>query len=59
MTVVLHHSASLDHRTPHGHPERPERMQAVLKSLDVPAFSGLDRRSPEPASLETVMLAHR
>jgi acetoin utilization deacetylase AcuC-like enzyme len=58
MTVLLHHSSALEHRTPHGHPERPERMQAVLQCLDAPAFAALDRRAPEPASLETVMLAH-
>lgn len=58
MTVLLHHPAALDHRTPHGHPERPQRMQAVLQSLETPAFAALDRRSPEPADLETVMLAH-
>ncbi|KQT14861.1 acetoin utilization protein [Methylobacterium sp. Leaf399] len=58
MTVLFHHAAALAHRTPHGHPERPERMQAVQDALAGPDYAGLDRRSPEPATLETVMLAH-
>jgi acetoin utilization deacetylase AcuC-like enzyme len=58
MTVLFHHAASLEHRTPHGHPERPERMKAVREALATEDFSGLDRRSPEAAALETVFLAH-
>ncbi|GJE16998.1 histone deacetylase family protein [Methylobacterium marchantiae] len=58
MTVLFHHAAALEHRTPHGHPERPERMKAVQEALGMPDFSGLDRRSPEAAALESVFLAH-
>lgn len=58
MTVLFYHEAALAHRTPHGHPERPERMQAVQEALATEAFAGLDRRAPEPATLEQVMLAH-
>ncbi|MDR7038567.1 acetoin utilization deacetylase AcuC-like enzyme [Methylobacterium sp. BE186] len=58
MTILFHHPAALEHRTPHGHPERPERMRAVQKALEAEAFAGLDRRAPEPASLGTVALAH-
>ncbi|WP_019903695.1 histone deacetylase family protein [Methylobacterium sp. 77] len=58
MTVLFHHAAALEHRTPHGHPERPERMKAVQEALGTPDFSRLDRRSPEAAALESVFLAH-
>ncbi|MCJ2046425.1 histone deacetylase family protein [Methylobacterium sp. J-078] len=58
MTILFSHEAARAHRTPLGHPERPERMQAVQDALAPEAFAVLDRRSPEPASLETVALAH-
>ncbi|KQP14014.1 histone deacetylase family protein [Methylobacterium sp. Leaf93] len=58
MTVLFHHAAAFEHRTPHGHPERPERMKAVREALGTADFSGLDRRSPEAAALESVFLAH-
>lgn len=58
MTVLFHHAAAFEHRTPHGHPERPERMKAVQEALETADFSGLDRRSPEAAALESVFLAH-
>lgn len=58
MTVLFHHAAALEHRTPHGHPERPERMRAVTEALSGDAFAGLDRRAPEAASLNAVFLAH-
>ncbi|AWN40417.1 histone deacetylase family protein [Methylobacterium durans] len=58
MTILFHHPAAFEHRTPHGHPERPERMRAVQKALEAEAFAGLDRRAPEPAPLATVTLAH-
>lgn len=58
MTILFTHPASLQHQTPQGHPERPERMRAVEKALAAENFAALDRRLPEPASIETVSLAH-
>ncbi|MHC2002457.1 histone deacetylase family protein [Methylobacterium sp. CM6241] len=58
MTALFHHAAAFEHRTPHGHPERPERMKAVQEALGTADFSGLDRRAPEAAALESVFLAH-
>ncbi|WP_336489513.1 histone deacetylase family protein [Methylobacterium nigriterrae] len=58
MTILFHHPAALEHRTPKGHPERPERMRAVEAALSGEAFAGLDRRAPEPAAVATVALAH-
>ncbi|MCR5858720.1 histone deacetylase family protein [Mesorhizobium sp. J428] len=48
----------LDHLTPPGHPERPDRLRAIEKVLEHEAFSVLDRvQSPmgDPAS---ILLAH-
>jgi acetoin utilization deacetylase AcuC-like enzyme len=58
MTLLFHHPASLEHLTPHGHPERPERMKAVEKALSAETFNALERRLPEPATIATVALAH-
>lgn len=58
MTILFHHPAARAHLTPKGHPERPERMQAVETALAAEGFAGLDRRAPEPAALAAVMLAH-
>jgi acetoin utilization deacetylase AcuC-like enzyme len=58
MTILFHHPIATEHRTPEGHPERPERMRAIEKALADGAFDALDRRQPEPASVETVALAH-
>jgi len=58
MTILFHHPSAVEHRTPPGHPERPERMRAVETALAAEAFQNLDRRLPEPADIETVALAH-
>jgi acetoin utilization deacetylase AcuC-like enzyme len=57
-TILFNHPASLGHATPPGHPERPDRARALEKAFAADAFSALERRSPEPASLDTVALAH-
>ena len=32
-TFLLHHAAFLDHLTPIGHPERPDRLRALHTAL--------------------------
>ncbi len=53
------HPSSLAHEMPAGHPERADRIRAIDEQL---ARSGLTdeliEHSPEPASFETVELAH-
>ena len=45
MTAALFtHPACLGHRTPPGHPERVDRLRAVLSALDAAAFAAFDRR---------------
>ncbi len=59
MTVILFsHPACLGHDTGPGHPERPERLSAVLRALEHPDFNVLIRE-PAPAATEAqLLLAH-
>ncbi|RVC20788.1 histone deacetylase family protein, partial [Mesorhizobium sp. M7A.F.Ca.AU.002.02.1.1] len=49
MTTRLYtHPIFLEHLTPPGHPERPDRLRAIERVLDEEAFAGLDRiQAPE------------
>ena len=59
MTVVLlTHPACLAHEPGAGHPECPERLQAVLAALDHPDFTDLRREEAPQASAEQLALAH-
>jgi acetoin utilization deacetylase AcuC-like enzyme len=57
-TLLLSHQASFDHLTPPGHPERPERMQAVAQALSAQGFDALVRADAPEGDLETVALCH-
>ncbi len=57
-TLLFTHPACLDHDTGHGHPERPDRLRAVLAALDAPDFVALDRRSAPAATREALLRAH-
>lgn len=59
MTTVLYtHPACLEHDPGPGHPERPERLRAVLAALDDKAFAGLERREVPRASKAQLLYAH-
>src|SRR6195952_4099235 len=58
MTLLLSHPASLDHLTPPGHPERPDRIRAVNKVLAEPRFDALVRGAAPEGSLDSVTLCH-
>ncbi len=47
-----------DHRTPPGHPERPERLGALCDALDSYERDGLVRVEPRPASEDELRLNH-
>src|SRR6201988_4349420 len=57
-TLLLTHPASLDHLTPPGHPERPDRIRAVNEILGQSRFDGLVRGEAPEGSLDLVTLCH-
>jgi acetoin utilization deacetylase AcuC-like enzyme len=58
MTLVLTHSACLDHLTPPGHPECSDRLRAVGEVLAEARFDSLARAEAPEGSLDSVMLCH-
>ena len=57
-TLLLSHPACLNHVTPQGHPERPDRLRAIERALEHEKFQGLVREQAPMATLETIALAH-
>ena len=57
-TLLLSHPASLEHLTPPGHPERPDRIRAVAQVLGESRFDRLVRDQAPEGSLDLVTLCH-
>jgi acetoin utilization deacetylase AcuC-like enzyme len=57
-TLLVTHPACLDHLTPLGHPERPDRLRAVERALADPRFAALARAEAPAAAFETIALCH-
>ncbi|HEX3858728.1 MAG TPA: histone deacetylase family protein [Pseudolabrys sp.] len=57
-TLLVSHPACLNHLTPPGHPERPDRLRAIEQVLEHERFSALAREQAPMAPLETVALCH-
>ncbi len=57
-TLLITHPASLNHLTPPGHPERPDRLRAIAQALDADSFQDLKRVEAPTVPLETVALCH-
>ncbi len=57
-TLLLSHPASLDHLTPPGHPERPDRIRAVEEVLGESRFDRLVRGEAPEGDLDLVTLCH-
>jgi acetoin utilization deacetylase AcuC-like enzyme len=57
-TLLVTHPACLNHLTPPGHPERPDRLRAVAEALGGEEFSMLLRAEAPAASFETIALCH-
>jgi acetoin utilization deacetylase AcuC-like enzyme len=57
-TAVITHLACLDHQTGSGHPERPERLRAVLHALEDETFAGLIREQAPEATMEQLTRIH-
>ncbi len=59
MTTRLYtHPIYLEHLTPPGHPERPDRLRAIAKALEHESFETLDRVESPQADPSAVLLAH-
>jgi acetoin utilization deacetylase AcuC-like enzyme len=57
-TLLITHPACLDHLTPLGHPERPDRLRAVASALADEKFNALVRVEAPTAPFETIALCH-
>ncbi|MEX1108868.1 MAG: histone deacetylase family protein, partial [Dongiaceae bacterium] len=57
-TALFTHSACLAHDTGPGHPERIERLQAIVEALADPRFIALDRREAPRASRADLLRVH-
>ena len=57
-TLFISHPASLQHLTPEGHPERPDRIRAINKVFSEERFNPLIRVEAPMTELETVALCH-
>ena len=57
-TLFVTHAACLEHLTPAGHPERPERLRAIERALEAEKFQLLVRVQAPAATLETIALCH-
>jgi acetoin utilization deacetylase AcuC-like enzyme len=57
-TLYISHPACLEHRTPLGHPERPDRLRAVETALENEKFQILARMQAPTVPLETIALCH-
>lgn len=59
MTTRLYtHPIFLEHITPTGHPERPDRLRAIERILDDEAFAALDRQEAPMGDEATVLYCH-
>src|SRR5215472_12602082 len=57
-TLLLTHPACLDHLTPPGHPERPDRLRAINQVLGEERFNPLVRGEAPEGDVDSVALCH-
>jgi acetoin utilization deacetylase AcuC-like enzyme len=57
-TLFITHPACLEHLTPMGHPERPDRLRAIDRILEDEKFQSLARDQAPRAALELMGLCH-
>jgi acetoin utilization deacetylase AcuC-like enzyme len=56
--LYFSHPACLEHETPEGHPERPERVTAIESALAERGWLGYEVREAPPASRDMLVAAH-
>jgi acetoin utilization deacetylase AcuC-like enzyme len=57
-TLFITHPACLEHLTPSGHPERPDRLRVIERAFEAEKFQSLARVLAPRAPLEIVALCH-
>ncbi|MEM1049173.1 MAG: histone deacetylase family protein [Pseudomonadota bacterium] len=57
-TLLVHHPCFLDHVTPLGHPERPDRMRALDQALEAERFHLLARVEAPMGDREQLLTSH-
>jgi acetoin utilization deacetylase AcuC-like enzyme len=57
-TLLISHSACLDHLTPSGHPERPDRLRAIERALEDEKFQDLIRVEAPRGHRTAIARAH-
>jgi acetoin utilization deacetylase AcuC-like enzyme len=57
-TLLVSHPSFLEHDTGPYHPERPDRLRAILAALEDPAFDALVRLAAPAASMEALTRVH-
>jgi acetoin utilization deacetylase AcuC-like enzyme len=57
-TLLVTHPAGLNHLTPLGHPERPDRLRALAEVFSEERFAALQRVEAPTVPLETIALCH-
>jgi len=57
-TGLISHTACLGHVPPEGHPESPDRLQAVLTALAAPDFRDLVREEAPRAGRDSLLAVH-
>ncbi|MFC0400898.1 histone deacetylase family protein [Paraburkholderia rhizosphaerae] len=57
-TLIYTHDACLNHQPGPGHPESPERLKTVLRTLRAPEFAALEWRDAPLGTLDQVELVH-
>ena len=57
-TLLLSHPACLDHDTGTGHPERPDRIRAIMEALNEPRFAPLRRAEAPGINRAAVLRVH-
>jgi acetoin utilization deacetylase AcuC-like enzyme len=57
-TLFITHPACLNHLTPPGHPERPDRLRAIERVFESEKFQDLVRADAPTADFDTIALCH-
>jgi acetoin utilization deacetylase AcuC-like enzyme len=57
-TLLITHPACLDHLTPAGHPERPDRLRAIERALAADRFQALTRVEAPRAEIDAIARCH-